>query len=524
MFITSSNKLRLSEVENYTMPNHDTDKVPSDESERNMIGPSVAISDSSVNDYDSADESLVCSTPLPPLENLDGGEPVSRQKTIKSILNLNSTFKAEILKSVIINEPSSAPANGNISISVSKTNSAPAGFPNALQYKYKTQFKLNCELCGQNNLLFENCFQVLFCKKCKRTDHRTCDHAEFMSSMKVYQHHTGQGESSLRSKSSRSAIPFLSCIHCGYNDHQSDDCVYYPICELCGSYDHDTHGHNRIISLKRGIKPRNPQHITKNCETCGNNVHTTTDHNNIEWFRKRDALQAKKAETLKTSKTESSSALRSKTPTKRIFLAIATYMNFIVYKRDVKSAFLNGKLKEEVYVKQSPGFECSEFPNHVCKLDKALYGLKQAPREWYETLSTFLTEHKFVKDKYVKDLLKKYDINGSSVKSLMVPPNKLGPDLNGKAINETQYKGMIGSLMYLTTSQFDSQFSSCLYARYQENPKELHLIVEKRIFQIPKSPLDEPTLKRLIVELGMLNTGTKLKASVPSEETEGSAI
>ncbi|GKB03702.1 retrovirus-related pol polyprotein from transposon TNT 1-94 [Tanacetum coccineum] len=74
----------------------------------------------------------------------------------------------------------------------------------------------------------------------------------------------------------------------------------------------------------------------------------------------------------------------------RIFLAFATYMNFIVFQMDVKSAFLNGKLKEEVYVKQPPGFESSEFPDYVCKLDKALYGLKQAPRAWYETLSTFL--------------------------------------------------------------------------------------------------------------------------------------
>ncbi|GJS91278.1 retrovirus-related pol polyprotein from transposon TNT 1-94 [Tanacetum coccineum] len=73
------------------------------------------------------------------------------------------------------------------------------------------------------------------------------------------------------------------------------------------------------------------------------------------------------------------------------------YGSVKVYQMDVKSAFLNGKLKEEVYVKQPPGFESSEFPNHVCKLDKALYGLKQAPRAWYETLSTFLTEHKFVR-------------------------------------------------------------------------------------------------------------------------------
>ncbi|GKB30367.1 retrovirus-related pol polyprotein from transposon TNT 1-94 [Tanacetum coccineum] len=244
----------------------------------------------------------------------------------------------------------------------------------------------------------------------------------------------------------------------------------------------------------------------------------------------------------------------------RIFLAFATYMNFIVYQMDVKSAFLNGKLKEEVYVKQPPGFESNEFPNHVCKLDKALYGLKQAPRAWYETLSTFLTEHKFVRgkidntlfvyktqtdvilvqiyvddiifgststklckqfaklmtqryemsmmgvltyflgfqikqskrgisinqEKYVKDLLKKYDINGSSVKTPMVPPNNLGPDLSGKAVNETQYRGMIGSLMYLTASRPDIQFLTCLCARYQANPKESHLIAVKRIFRYLK--------------------------------------
>ncbi|GJW33041.1 retrovirus-related pol polyprotein from transposon TNT 1-94 [Tanacetum coccineum] len=64
----------------------------------------------------------------------------------------------------------------------------------------------------------------------------------------------------------------------------------------------------------------------------------------------------------------------------RIFLAFATYMNFKVYQMDVKSAFLNGKLKEEVYVKQPLGFESSEFPDYVCKLDTALYGMKQAPR------------------------------------------------------------------------------------------------------------------------------------------------
>ncbi|GKD37307.1 hypothetical protein Tco_1257514, partial [Tanacetum coccineum] len=277
------------------------------------------------SNYDSADESSICSTPLLLLKKLDGVELGSGPKTIKSILKSKSTFKAETLKGITLNEPSSAPARGNKSSSASKTNSALAGklknvkveddpplamVPlNALQNKYKTQFKINCELCGQNNHLSENCYEVLFCKNFKRTNHRTCDHAEFMSSIHTNQHHTGQGESSSRSRPSRPSVSFPSCIHCGYNNHHSNDCLYYPTCEICGSYDHKTHDHNKIISQRRGINPRNPQNVKKNYETCGSNVHTTSDHNGIEWFRKRETPHAKKA--------ESSNAFRSKTPTKR---------------------------------------------------------------------------------------------------------------------------------------------------------------------------------------------------------------
>ncbi|GKB26653.1 retrovirus-related pol polyprotein from transposon TNT 1-94 [Tanacetum coccineum] len=153
----------------------------------------------------------------------------------------------------------------------------------------------------------------------------------------------------------------------------------------------------------------------------------------------------------------------------RIFLAYAAYMDFMVYRMDVKSAFLNGKISKEVYVQQPPGFESSEFPNHVCKLDKALYGLKQAPRAWYETLSKFLIQHKFVRDfkgisicqeKYVKDLLKKYDLaDSASVKCPMLPLNNLGPDESGVSVNETLY---------------------------QANPKESHLVAVKRIFRYLK--------------------------------------
>ncbi|KAK1649516.1 hypothetical protein QYE76_067321, partial [Lolium multiflorum] len=79
----------------------------------------------------------------------------------------------------------------------------------------------------------------------------------------------------------------------------------------------------------------------------------------------------------------------------RILLAYASHHNFKLQQMDVKSAFLNGPLHEEVYVKQPPGFEDLDFPNHVYKLDKALYGLKQAPRAWYEHLKELLIDRGF---------------------------------------------------------------------------------------------------------------------------------
>ncbi|GJU23118.1 putative ribonuclease H-like domain-containing protein [Tanacetum coccineum] len=81
----------------------------------------------------------------------------------------------------------------------------------------------------------------------------------------------------------------------------------------------------------------------------------------------------------------------------RLFLAYASFMNFIVYQMDVKSAFLYGTIEEEVYVCQPPGFEDPEFPNRVYKVEKALYGLHQAPKAWYETLSTYLLENGFLR-------------------------------------------------------------------------------------------------------------------------------
>nr|GEV67827.1 reverse transcriptase domain-containing protein [Tanacetum cinerariifolium] len=316
----------LSEAKDFILPNHDTGRILPSESQRNTTNSLVAVTDSSMTDYDSADESSVCSIHLPPLKKLDGAEPISGPKTIKSILRSKSTLKAEALKDVTINEPSSAPAKGNKSSAALKVHSSPAGKlksvkikddpPLAIvlkelnnlklqfiknqsshsrndqsqhipQNKYKTQFKKSCELCGLNNHLTENCYKVLFYQKCERTDHRTCDHAEYISTMNMSQHIKILGRMSSRPNITRPLKRFFPpCIHCGGIDRLSNECLYYPICKLCGSYDHDTNGHNRIISLERKINLLNSKHAFKKYEACGSLNRTITDHYDIGWFKR----------------------------------------------------------------------------------------------------------------------------------------------------------------------------------------------------------------------------------------------
>ncbi|GJX36918.1 hypothetical protein Tco_0248475 [Tanacetum coccineum] len=228
MSITSGNRPRLSEAEDFILPYHDAGKVIPNESQTNIIDPSVAITNSLASDYDSADKSSVCSTLLPSLEKLVGAEPVSGPKTIKSILKSKSTFKAEALKGVIINEPSSAPAKGNISTSISKTNSAPAG--KLKNVKMEDDLPLAIVMKELNEL------KVQISKN-------KSSYSKNKNSQQVNQHYTGQGESSLRFRPSRIAIPFPSCIQCGYNDHQSDDYVYYLV------YVNETHHKGMIGSL-----------------------------------------------------------------------------------------------------------------------------------------------------------------------------------------------------------------------------------------------------------------------------------
>ncbi|KAJ9540979.1 hypothetical protein OSB04_027485 [Centaurea solstitialis] len=176
----------------------------------------------------------------------------------------------------------------------------------------------------------------------------------------------------------------------------------------------------------------------------------------------------------------------------RMFLAYAAHKDFTVYQMDVKTAFLNGVLKEEVYVSQPEGFVDQDHPDHVYILDKPLYGLKQAPRACYDSLSQFLVESGYSKGKIDNTLFIKRE--GEHImlimKTPMSPSCALDSDPDGKAVDVTTYRGMIGSLMYLTASRPDIMFSTCLCARYQSKPKESHLKAVKRIFRYLKGTVN----------------------------------
>ncbi|GJY17010.1 retrovirus-related pol polyprotein from transposon TNT 1-94 [Tanacetum coccineum] len=172
----------------------------------------------------------------------------------------------------------------------------------------------------------------------------------------------------------------------------------------------------------------------------------------------------------------------------QIFLVYVAHMNMIVYQMDVKTTFLNGILHEKVYVSQPDGFVDQDNPNHVYKLKKALYGLKQAPRAWQGKDILLISQSPrdiFINQvKYALESLKKYGMESSDlVDTPMVEKSKLDEDTQGKAVDPTHYRGMIGTFMYLTASRLDLTFVVCMCARYQAKPTEKHLHAVKQIFK-----------------------------------------
>ncbi|GJT74320.1 retrovirus-related pol polyprotein from transposon TNT 1-94 [Tanacetum coccineum] len=166
----------------------------------------------------------------------------------------------------------------------------------------------------------------------------------------------------------------------------------------------------------------------------------------------------------------------------RIFIANAASKNMIVYQMDVKTTFLNDELKEEVYVSQQEGFVDPDHPTHVYHLMKTLYGLKQAPWAWYDTLLWFLLDNKFSKGavdltlftrKTSKHILLKFGMDSCDpVDTPMVDQLKLDEGPLGTLVDQTQFRSMVGSLMYLTASRPDLVFAVCMCASWSSKKQK----------------------------------------------------
>nr|GEU38617.1 hypothetical protein [Tanacetum cinerariifolium] len=166
--------------------------------------------------------------------------------------------------------------------------------------------------------------------------------------------------------------------------------------------------------------------------------------------------------------------------------------DFMVYQMDVKSAFLYGKIEEEVYVCQPLGFEDPDFPNRVYKVKKhCMDYIKLLEIEFYERTYILLglqvkqkNDGIFIcQDKYVGEILKNFKF--TEVKNASTPIETQKPllkDEDGEEVDVHIYRLMIGSLMYLTSSRLDIMFVVCAYARYYVNPNVSHLHDVKRIF------------------------------------------
>ncbi|GKC26992.1 retrovirus-related pol polyprotein from transposon TNT 1-94, partial [Tanacetum coccineum] len=176
----------------------------------------------------------------------------------------------------------------------------------------------------------------------------------------------------------------------------------------------------------------------------------------------------------------------------RILLSFACTLDFKLFQMDVKSAFLNGFINEEVYVAQPPEFLDFEKPNHVYKLKKALYGLKQAPKAWYDRLKAFLIKHEYnMCDEFAKIMHDKFEL------SMMGELNFfLGLQIKQMEDDSTKYRGMIGSLLYLTESRPDIMFSVCLCARFQEAPKTSHLEAKQTALAISTTESEYVSIRK----------------------------
>nr|GEY65892.1 hypothetical protein [Tanacetum cinerariifolium] len=229
---------------------------------------------------------------------------------------------------------------------------------------------------------------------------------------------------------------------------------------------------------------------------------------------------------------EESLSLVSRLEEVGLFVAYVAHKSFPIYQTDVKTTFLNGPLKKEVYVNQPDGFVDPHHPDNVYHLKNAFNGLKQAPRAWYDELSNFLVSKGFSKGsidptlfitkkgedillvqiyvddiifgiqihqssrdifinqaKYAQEIIKKHGMTSCDSIGIPMVTNHLDADLSGTLVNQTKYRSMVGALMYLTASIPDIVHATCYCTHYQARPTEKHPREVKRIFGTLRIPL-----------------------------------
>nr|GEY85289.1 hypothetical protein [Tanacetum cinerariifolium] len=171
-----------------------------------------------------------------------------------------------------------------------------------------------------------------------------------------------------------------------------------------------------------------------------------------------------------------------------IFIANAAHKNMMIFQMDVKKAFLNDELKEEVYVSQPEEFVDQDNPSHTSLKRLSMVSNKHHMHgQMAFVLGLQISQSPkgiFInQSKYASEIVKKYDmLSSDSVDTPLVEKSKLDKDLQGKSVDATLYSGMIGSFMYLTSSRPDLTYAVCLCAWYQAKPIENHLNAVKRIF------------------------------------------
>ncbi|GKE36249.1 retrovirus-related pol polyprotein from transposon TNT 1-94, partial [Tanacetum coccineum] len=268
-----------------------------------------------------------------------------------------------------------------------------------------------------------------------------------------------------------------------------------------------------LVSSPDGIKPLTLKWLFKNKHDEENTVIRNKTHLVVRGYRQEEGINF-----------EEYFAPVTRMEAIRIFLAYAAHKGFTVYQMDVKTAFLHGSLKEDVYVCQPEGFIDADHPSHVYKLKKALYGrfdddivvvqvyvydiIFSSTNPRYATLFSDLMKSRFEmsmmgemmfflgllvnqsscgifinQSNYVLEILKKYGMETwDPVGTPMEIKDKLDLDQNRILVDATKYRSMIGALMYLTSSRPDIVHATCLYARYQAKTTEKHLKEVKRIF------------------------------------------